>query len=119
MKTITQVFKDIMTPDDQPLSWYGWATNQMAHAFLGSLVAVFAGAYWLAITVGLAVTKEGFDLYRSFNRQSIVDSMTDTLFWVTGAGVIGGGEYRLCFAIVFFALLTAGVYCRVKRNKYG
>ena len=116
MKRITKVFKDLMTPDDQSQSWYAWATNQMSHAFLGALIATFAGGYWLIAVLGFAIAKEASDLYKVFNSRAIVDSITDILFWVGGAGVVAGGDYRYWFAVGLFCLLVAGVYCRVKRK---
>ncbi len=116
MKWTTRIFKDLMTPDDQAQSWYGWATNQMSHAFLGAFIAVFAGAYWLITTLGVAVAKEGFDLYRVFTWPSVVDSLTDILFWIGGAGVVAGGEYRYWFAFGLFVLLGIGVYFRAKKK---
>jgi len=116
MKRITQVFKDLMTPDDQAQSWYGWATNQMSHAFLGALIATFTGAYWLIVTIAFAVTKEGFDLYKAFSGPALMDSITDILFWVGGAGSVSGGDYRYWFVFGLFVLLSVGVYFRVKRK---
>lgn len=115
MKKVTKVFKDLMTPDDQSESWYGWATNQMSHAFLGALIAIFAGTYWLFVTMIFAVTKEGFDLYRAFNVQAFIDSITDILFWIGGSGVVSGGEYRYLFALGLFVLLSVGIYYRIKK----
>lgn len=105
-----------MTPDDQPQSWYAWATNQMSHAFLGALIATFAGAYWLVLVLGAAILKEGLDLYRLFTWPSAVDSLTDILFWVGGAGVVAGGEYRYYFAFGLFVLLCVGIYFRAKKK---
>jgi hypothetical protein len=116
MKWTTKVFKELMTPDDQKQSWYAWVTNQMSHAFLGALIAVFAGAYWLITTLGVAIVKEGFDIYRVFSGPAIIDSITDILFWIGGAGVVAGGEYRYWFAAGLFVLLVVGVYFRVKRK---
>lgn len=105
-----------MKPDDQAQSWYGWATNQMSHAFLGALIAVFAGVYWLWVTLGVAVAKEGFDLFRVFSSPALVDSLTDILFWVGGAGVVAGGEYRYWFVGGLVALLVVGIYFRAKKK---
>lgn len=116
MKRITRIFKDLMTPDDQSQSWYGWATNQMSHAFLGALIAVFAGAYWFWAALGVAVLKEGFDLYKVFSGPAVVDSITDILFWVGGAGAVSGEDYRYWFVFGLFVLLSVGVYFRVKRK---
>jgi hypothetical protein len=116
MKRITEVFKYLMKPDAQEQSWYAWATNQMSHAFLGALIAVFAGAYWLITTLGVAVAKEGFDLYKLFTWPSLSDSLTDILFWVGGAGVVAGGDYRYWFVLGLFVLLAAGIYFRIKRK---
>ena len=116
MKRITQVFKDLMTPDDQGQSWYAWATNQMSHAFLGALIATFAGAYWLVTVLGVAMAKEGFDLYKVFNSRAIVDSITDVLFWVGGAGVVAGGDYRYWFVGGLFILFCVGVYFRTGKK---
>lgn len=116
MKRITQVFKDLMTPDDQALDWYGWVTNQMSHAFLGALIATFTGAYWLIVTIAFAVTKEGFDLYKAFSGPALLDSLNDILFWVMGAGTVSGGQLKFWFVLGLFVLLCFGAYCKVKRK---
>ena len=116
MKRITQVFKDLMTPDAQEQSWYGWATNQLSHAFLGAVVALFTGAYWFAAVVILAVTKEGFDLYKVFNSRALLDSLNDILFWVFGAGMVSGGDYRYWFAVGLIVLFIIGVYFRTGKK---
>lgn len=105
-----------MTPDDQAQSWYGWATNQMSHAFLGALIAVFAGTYWVVSVLLVAVTKESFDLYRFFSINAIIDSLNDILFWIAGAGVVGSPEYRYWFLAGFFILLSVGIYFRIKKK---
>lgn len=116
MKRITQVFKDLMTPDDQARSWYSWATNQMSHAFLGAVVAMFSGAYWLIATMALAITKEGFDLYKGFSGRALLDSFNDIVFWVMGAGSVSGGNYKYWFIFGLFVLLSVGICFRVKRK---
>lgn len=115
MKRITQVFKDLMTPDSQDQSWYAWATNQLSHAFLGAIIATFTGSYWLVVTIIFAVTKEGFDLYRAFSSKALLDSRNDILFWVLGAGTVAGGNYKYWCASVLFVLFCYGVYSRIKK----
>lgn len=117
MKWTTRVFKDIMTPDDQSKSWYGWASNQLSHAFFGAFIASFAGAYWLLFTLVIASIKEGFDLYKSFNRKTLIDSFADILFWIAGGGIIAGEEYKWVFVVGLVTLLISGMYIRVKENK--
>jgi hypothetical protein len=116
MKRITRIFKDLMTPDDQSQSWYAWATNQMSHAFLGALIAVFTGGYWLVATLIVAVIKEILDLSKSFRSKALSDSLSDILFWVCGAGIVAGGEYGYWFAFVLFIMLVIGIRSRVKKK---
>jgi len=116
VKRITQIFKDLMTPDDQAQSWYGWVTNQMSHAFLGAIIATFTGAYWFIVTIAFAVTKEGFDLYRALSGPALLDSLNDILFWVMGAGAVAGGQFKFWFVFGLFVLLCFGAYYRVKRK---
>lgn len=104
-----------MTPDDQAQSWYAWATNQMSHAFLGALIAVFAGTYWFIAVLALAVTKEGFDLYKAFSSHALLDSLNDILFWVFGAGAVASDDYRYWFIFGLFIILCIGAYYRVKK----
>lgn len=117
MKSITKVFKDLMTPDSQSGDWYSWATNQMAHAFLGACIAVFAGAYWLYITIVAASAKEVFDLMKVFNFGAVIDSLTDIFFWLSGAGIVSGGQYRIYFLILALVVLCVGIYFRLKSWK--
>ena len=115
MKRITQVFKDLMTPDAQDSSWYGWVTNQLSHAFLGAVVALFAGAYWFVAVLTLAITKEGFDLYKGFSSHALLDSLNDILFWVMGAGAVASDSYKYWFIFGLFVLICIGSYYRVKK----
>ena len=116
MKRITQVFKDLMVPDDQAQSWYGWATNQMSHAFLGVLIADFSGGYWLVATIIVAVIKEILDLSESFRSKALSDSLSDILFFVCGAGIISGGDYSHWFTAVLFIRLLIGIRSRAKKK---
>lgn len=115
MKRITQVFKDLMTPDDQSQSWYGWATNQLSHAFLGAVVALFAGAYWFVVVIALAAIKEAFDLFKVFNRRALLDSLVDISFWLLGAGIVVSEEYKLWIIGAFLLLISVGVYPRIRK----
>lgn len=117
MKAITQVFKDLMTPDDQEQSWYYWACNQMAHAFLGALVAVLFGSYWLISVLLVACIKEFFDLLKKFNRRAVIDSLNDILFWVCGAGIVADYQNKFVYIMIVLCLICFGVYNRVKGKK--
>jgi hypothetical protein len=86
MKLLAYLLKELERPDDQGLSWYGWATNQMSHALIGialaALVLTFAtDAAAMAAVFGFAVVKEILDLARGGR---LKDSLNDLAFQLMG-----------------------------------
>jgi hypothetical protein len=113
VKRITQVFKDLMTPDDQAQSWYGWATNQMSHAFLGAVISAIVGVWGILVVVAIAVIKEGFDVIKG---AKLLDALLDVAFWVLGAVATHSGYvWAIPAAIVLAVILTLGVRKRIPR----
>lgn len=101
-----------MTPDDQSESWYGWATNQMSHAFLGAIVAAILGVWGVLVALILGVMKEASDLMKA---SKLIDSILDVAFWVLGAASVAFSEYIYVVLIALAALLYYGVRPRIKR----
>lgn len=113
MKRITQVFKDLMTPDDQSGDWYSWATNQLSHAFLGAVVSVMVGAWGLAVVLFIAVAKEVFDIIKG---AKWLDSIFDIAFWFLGA-ISASSNMTLSISgiVCLIILLYVGIYKRIIR----
>jgi hypothetical protein len=112
MKRVTQVFKDLMTPDDQQESWYGWATNQMSHAFLGAIVAAILGVWGVLVALILGVIKEASDLTKA---AKLLDSVMDVTFWTLGAASVTFSEYIYLVLIALAVLLYYGIRPRIKK----
>lgn len=89
MSILSQILDELKKPDDMGRDWYGWASNQLAHAAIGvaiaGLVGVSGGEHFLALLSALsfAAAKEFFD-----NRAGarLKDSLHDILFQLLGAG---------------------------------
>jgi hypothetical protein len=121
---ISQVRAELSQPDGQRSDWLGWSSNQLSHAFIGSVLAgaaILCGAApWAAagITATLyAVLKEVPDWLRSPGWATARDSVQDALF-VTGGSVltVGISEQSIrVFAVALIALLAGlslGVFQR-------
>lgn len=90
----------IFFPDAFRGDWYGWATNQLSHAFLGSLLSTVAALAWWFIAgeypvrvVALAVMVAGYVCFeviqaRRAVRFNIGDSAEDALFFGYGAALV-------------------------------
>ena len=114
MKRITRVFKDLMTPDDQAQSWYGWATNQMSHAFLGAIISAIIGIWGVAVVAVIAIAKEGFDIFKG---AKFIDSALDVAFWLLGAFAVSTEHLSwMLFGLIGLAIILAiGIRDRLPR----
>lgn len=116
MKKVTKVFKDLMTPDDQAQSWYGWVTNQMSHAFLGALIASILGLWGILVALLLAIVKELSDFAKA---AKLLDSLMDIAFWVLGSATVAFSEHKamlMLTLLVIAFLLYLGIRPRIKRD---
>jgi len=114
MSMIRRILSELRTPDDQGRDWYGWATNQLAHAFLGALVAYAFPAAAIQMTLIVAVAKETVDILRKpISRVALLDSAFDVCFWAIGSAIAITGGDIVCVIIMAFALVC-GIIPRMR-----
>ena len=126
---IQTVVSFLSLQDDQGYNWYGWASNQLSHAFLGAffsgLVLVLGGAWYYAIAllVVLGVTKKLADWSKQILTWKVVrDTVQDLLFFING-GVFslsilyGGIVLFICATISVSSLLVSGIGARIVQSK--
>lgn len=106
---IKLIIAELGRPDDQGRDWYGWASNQLSHAFIGLVLAIHFG---FVASVATACLKELIDLIKK--PASIMDSVTDVVFWSLGAWMIYASDKVLVTILILFAL-TCGVIPRVRK----
>jgi hypothetical protein len=114
VKWFVHVYKDLITPDDQKDDWYGWASNQLSHAFFGVLVAILSGPLWLWVALGISSIKEGFDIYKSPKWRTALDSAIDIIFWVGGAAILKLGNDGFFVFLGLTLILLLGIRKRIK-----
>lgn len=124
-RRIHQVFVELMTPDAQKNDWFGWASGQMAHAFMGVIVTnaliFFLPSVWaFCITFLLyGLIKEVPDFFRKPSWASARDSLHDALFIASGsllalAIASNHGWMFIANIIVISWGLIWGIYVRIK-----
>lgn len=109
------IIASLATPDAQGNDWYGWAANQMAHALLGVVVALYFPSAPVVMALILGSLKECLDLLRSPDKATLVDSAQDAVFWGLGAWLVTAGDINLAVILLAFALLC-GVIPRLRRG---
>ncbi len=114
MNLLGRILKELKTPDDQGNDWYGWTSNQMAHALLGVVVALFFAGAPIEMAVIIAALKEVGDLAKNPARAVVQDSLQDILFWGLGAWLVSAESPILPTLVIAFALIC-GVVPRVRQ----
>lgn len=114
MNLLRNIITELDTPDDQGRDWYGWSANQLAHAMLGVIVALYCptAPLWAAATI--ALFKEAFDFARVPTIRTLKDSLCDVSFWVLGAWVATASDLTLAVWFLSFALIC-GVIPRARK----
>lgn len=116
MSMASRILAELRTPDDQGRDWYGWASNQMGHAFLGTLVAyaAYPGDEMLTALICGAL-KEFIDLARNqIDRAALMDSFADVTFWGLGAWIAATQGDMVAVTLMAFALVC-GIIPRLRR----
>jgi len=115
--------------DDQGNNWYGWASNQLSHAFLGvffsGLVLVLGGAWYYAIglLVVLGVAKKLADWSKQILTWKVVrDTIQDLLFFINGGvfslSILYGSIVLFVYATISVSsLLVSGIVARIVQSK--
>lgn len=115
--------------DDQGNDWYGWASNQLSHAFLGAffsgLVLVLGGAWYYALLLlaVLGVAKKLADWSKqTLNWKVVRDTVQDLLFFIVGGFFSLSILYSsiallLAVTVVISALLVSGIVARIVQSK--
>jgi hypothetical protein len=126
---IDTIVKFLKAQDDQGNDWYGWASNQLSHAFLGvffsGLALVLGGAWYYAIAllVVLGLAKKLADWSKQILTWKIVrDTIQDLLFFISG-GVFslsilyGSIAVFVCATVSVSTLLVSGIVARIVQSK--
>jgi hypothetical protein len=111
MSLFGRMIAELETPDEQGRDWYGWASNQMSHALLGVIVALYFPAAPLEMAAIVALLKETGDLYRGGKFR---DSLADVSFWVLGAWLVTAQDHNLALIALAIALVC-GVIPRARK----
>jgi len=129
---IDTIVKFLKAQDDQGNDWYGWASNQLSHAFLGvffsnlALVLVLGGAWYYAIglLVVLGVAKKLADWSKQILTWKVVrDTVQDLLFFINGgifslSILYGSILLFVCATISVSSLLASGIVARIVQSKW-
>lgn len=117
---IRTILTELERADDQGRDWYGWATNQLGHAFGYMAIATVVAAIWMPlagvlVAIGLAVAKELYDGLRTDNRQGWRDCAADLFFSAAGAALVAfGTAWDLIALGGIAAALAAGIFKRIR-----
>jgi len=126
---IDTIVKFLKTQDDQGNDWYGWASNQLSHAFLGvffSGLALVLGASWyyaIALLVVLGLAKKLADWSKQILTWKIVrDTIQDLLFFISGGTfslsiLYGSIILFVCATVSVSTLLVLGIVARIVQSK--
>lgn len=116
MSILSSIIRELRAPDDQGDDWYGWASNQLSHAFLGVVIALFIPGRAIEVALIVSLLKECFDLMRNLSLRGAVDSLIDTMFWVIGAWLIVSDNRAPVVLSLFFALICGVVHRSVRSS---
>lgn len=114
MNILSTIVIGLAAPDNQGRDWYGWAANQMAHAMLGVIVALYFPNAPLEMALIIGALKECADLLRVPTMAAAKDSLSDVSFWVLGAWVACASDLTLAVWFLAFALIC-GVIPRARK----
>jgi len=126
---IDTIVKFLKAQDDQGNDWYGWASNQLSHAFLGvffSGLALVLGAsryYAIALLVVLGLAKKLADWSKQILTWKIVrDTIQDLLFFINGSAfslsiLYGSIILFVCATASVSTLLVSGIVARIVQSK--
>jgi hypothetical protein len=122
MSLLGRILVTLDTPDNQGRDWYGWASNQLSHVFIGAFIGLYFYNFGIGgatvLSVIMAVLKKISDLARVPTWNTVKDAWHDITFWVIGTLFITNiGDVRV-FAYLSIggtALLLAGVLERAVR----
>ena len=93
MGLLRNILKELRTPSDQGKDWYGWATNQCAHVFLGvvfcgTLIALKIPAIFAALfTMGGFTIFELKMLLANLSWRVAFDKLNDIFFIYSGVAL--------------------------------
>lgn len=126
---IDTIVKFLKAQDDQGNDWYGWASNQLSHAFLGvffsglALVLGAAGYYAIGLLVVLGIAKKLADWSKQILTWKIVrDTIQDLLFFISGGTfslsiLYGSIILFVCATASVSTLLVSGIVSRIVQSK--
>lgn len=112
---LKSIIDQLGMPDDQGRDWYGWATNQCAHGFLGVITALLFSGAPIQMTLILALLKEAADLLRVTRLRTVRDSAQDIAFALLGACLVIAGDLLPAVVIVIVFFLLLGIIPRARK----
>lgn len=115
MRVLNTILDSLTTPDNQNRDWYGWATNQMSHALLGVIVAIFFPSAPLQVILIIAVLIESIDFFRIPSRVILKDSIIDIIFWLFGGILVIYQHEPLIGTCLIAAGLLIGILPRLRK----
>lgn len=126
LQKLRVVLAKLGSPGAQKKDWFAWASGQLAHSFMGVVVAgglLFAvSPLWAFVIPALsyAMLKELPDFLKEPTWATARDCVQDSLFVAAGAALavaIAGQHDRLFFVIIaaMLAGLFIGVHQRIKK----
>jgi hypothetical protein len=114
VSALSRALKELARPDNQGNDWYAWASNQMSHALLGVIVALYYPSVVLAVIIGSL--KECVDLLKAPKKATLFDSVQDVAFWAMGAWLIIASDKNVAVIFLLFGLVC-GVIPRIRKVK--
>lgn len=117
MSIFGSILAELKTPDAQGNDWYGWASNQLSHAFFGGVVAVFMPLVAVPLAMLLALVKEFVDFIKIPTKDTLNDSLVDIAFWGLGAWLFSTQDYKVVALILLSFALLCGVIPRLRKVK--
>ncbi len=109
MSALSRALKELARPDEFKYDWYAWCKNQMSHAFIGFVLAIYLG---LLASIALGLIKETADYVR--DKKMRKDCLADAMFWSLGAWLIVN-DGRIFITILIALGLIIGALPRLRR----
>lgn len=117
---------ELLRPDAQSGDWLAWSSNQLSHAFIGSILTstaiLFDHGVWVSVVAAVlfyALIKEFPDFLRDPRWATARDSTQDSLFVLGGALLMASVSLSQLWIFTFALLavivgLGCGVWQRMK-----
>lgn len=115
MKVLNTILETLSTPDSQNRDWYAWTTNQMSHALMGVIVAMFFPLAALQMILIIALLIEMVDFLKVPTVETVKDSLIDIIFWVLGGILYLFQDAPVVGTCLICAGLLIGIFPRLRK----